>query len=82
MSEYQQKHKYRTSVRLEFIPLVDRSIPANGAHIDHSIAELNESTPLLWDVQVRDVLEDEIDQLLVLLFSDPLYEAVAGKRFA
>jgi len=69
-------------IRFKFLPLLGAGIPANRADVDHTIAEFNEGAALLRNLQVGDVLEQEVDQLLVLLLSQPLDEAVAAKRFA
>ena len=69
-------------IRFELVSLIDAGIPADGADVDHSVAEFNESTALLGELNIRKVLEDEVDQLLVLVLSDPLYEAVAREALA
>ena len=67
---------------LILVALLDRSIPANRADIDHAIAELDECATLHRDVQVGDVVQDELDQLLVVVLADPLDEAVRRERHA
>ncbi len=57
-------------------------VTANGADIDHAVAELDERAALDGDVQVGNVVEDERGQLLVLLLSDPLDEAAGRQRLA
>lgn len=67
---------------LILIALLNRSIPANRAHIDHAIAELHKRAALHGDIQVGDVVQDELDQLLVVVLADPLDEAVRRERHA
>lgn len=67
---------------LVVIALLHSGITANGADVDHAIAKLDESAALDWDVQVGDVVQDEAHELLVLVLSDPLDEAVAGEGHA
>jgi len=80
-SETEKSTNALGSILLKLIPLVNRSISTNGTNVYHSVAEFKESTPLFRNFQIRDVLENEVDQLLVFLFSDPLNEAIASKRF-
>lgn len=67
-------------VFLILIPLFNACVPADWADVDHAVPELDKSTALLWDVEVGDVVEDELDELLVWGFADPLDEAVRGQR--
>lgn len=60
--------------------LVVARVSANGADVDHAVAELDEGAALDGDVEVRDVVQDELDQLLVLRLADPLDEAVGRER--
>ena len=69
-------------IRFKLLPFLGASISANRADVDHAIAEFDEGAALLRKLQVGDVLEQEVDQLLVFLLSQPLDEAVAAKRFA
>lgn len=61
---------------LVLIALLDCSIPANRAHIDHAITELDESAALDRDVQISHVVQNEAHQLLVVVLANPLDEAV------
>ena len=67
---------------LILVAFLNRGIPANRAHVDHAVAELDESAALHRDVQVGDVVQDELDQLLVVVLADPLDEAVRRERHA
>lgn len=69
-------------VRLKLITLLDAGSTSNGANVDHSIPELNESTALAGQLGVGNELENEIHQRLVLVLPKPLNEVVAGKRLA
>ena len=64
-------------ILLILIPLLHRGITTNGRDIDHAIPELHERPSLDRDVEVRDIVEHEPNQLLVAVFSNPLDEAVA-----
>lgn len=66
-------------VFLIVIPLLRARVPADGADVDHAVAELNECAALDGDVQVGNVVQAESDQLLVLVLADPLDEAVGGE---
>ena len=66
-------------ILLKIVPLLDAGVAANGRHINHAVAELDEGAALDGDVQVGDVMQDEAHQLLVLLLADPLDEAVGGR---
>ena len=61
-------------VLLVLVALLDAGVTTDGADIDHAVAELDESTALLRDLEVGDVVEDELDELLVRLLADPLDE--------
>jgi hypothetical protein len=53
-------------------------VTADGADVDHAVTELNEGAALEGDVEVRNVVQDEVDELFVLLLANPLDEAVGG----
>lgn len=57
-------------------------ISSNRADIDHAIPELDECASLDRDLQIRDVVQDEVAQLLVLLLSDPGDEGGRRERHA
>ena len=67
---------------LILVALLNRSIPANRAHIDHAIAELHKRAALHGDVQISDVVQDEAHELLVVVLANPLDEAVRRERHA
>ena len=67
---------------LIIISLLHACVPADWAHIDHAIAELDESTSLDWNIQVCDVVQNVSDELLVLFLTNPLDEAVRGEGLA
>jgi hypothetical protein len=80
-------HKLLANLMLEIkllilIALLDCSIPANRADIDHAIAELDKRAALHGDVQVGDVVQDEAHQLLVVVLANPLDETVRRERHA
>lgn len=70
------------NIRLVLVPLLHASVTADGADVDHAVAELNKGTALLGQLQVGDIPEAEVCQFLVLLLSEPLDEAVASERLA
>lgn len=72
----------RGDTRLELISLVEASVSANGADINHSVAKLDEGTTLFRNLQVRDVFKAEVDQLLVSFLSNPLNEAGSSERLS
>jgi hypothetical protein len=69
-------------VLLEVLALLGGGVPADGADVDHAVAELDEGAALDGDVEVGDVVEGEVGELLVLVFADPLDEAVGGEGLA
>lgn len=69
-------------VRLVLVSLRHARVPPDGAHVDHAVPELDKGAPLDGDVQVRHVVQDELDQLLVLRLADPLDEAVRRQGHA
>lgn len=69
-------------IRFKLVPLIHAGISTNRANVDHSIAEFNESTTLLGQLDAREVSEREVDEFLVLVLSNPLNEAVASKVLA
>lgn len=58
------------------VPLLRARVPADGADVDHAVAELDKGAALDGDVQVGDVVQAEADELLVPVLPDPLDEAV------
>lgn len=64
---------------LKVVALLVAGVTANGADVDHAIAEFDKGTALDGDVEVGDVVEAEVCELLVLVLANPLDEAVGGK---
>jgi hypothetical protein len=78
-------HKLLANLVLEIellilVALLDRSIPADRADVDHTIAELNKRAALHRDIQIGHVVQDEAHQLLVVVLPNPLDEAVRRER--
>lgn len=69
-------------VFLILIPLLDARVPAHGRHIDHAVPKLDKRAPLDGHVEIRNVMQQDLDQLLVFLLADPLDEAVGRERHA
>ena len=73
------------------IALFDRGIPSNGRNINHPSSELDKGSPDAGQLvaakrdipfdgnfQVCDVMEAEIDEVLVLLFSQMVNESLSA----
>ncbi len=69
-------------VRLKLVALLVARVAADGADVDHAVAELDEGAALDGDVEVGNVVQDKVGELLVLGLADPLDEAVGGQRLA
>lgn len=65
------------NIRQELIPLIQASTPPYRTNVDHSVPELNECPSLPRQLEAGNILKTEIHQVLVLLFTKPLDEAVA-----
>jgi hypothetical protein len=69
-------------VGFEVVALLGGGVTADGADVDHAVAELDKGAALDGDVEVGDIVEAEVGELLVLVFADPADEAVRGKGLA
>lgn len=69
-------------IRLELIPLLHTCISSNGANVDHSITEFDKGTTLLGQLDIRNVLQTEIDKILILLLTQPLNETIASETLS
>ena len=69
-------------ILLVLIPLLRTRITPNGANIDHPIPELDKRAPLDRDIQIRDIMQDELDQLLIPVLANPIDEALARQQGA
>jgi hypothetical protein len=69
-------------VLLVLVALLDAGVTTDRADIDHAVAELDEGTALLGDLEVGNVVQDELDELLVRLLANPLDERRRGERDA
>jgi hypothetical protein len=67
---------------LVLIPLLHTRVPAHRTHINHAIPKLHKRAPLHWYFEIRNIMQQELDQLLVFLFADPFYEAVGRQWHA
>ena len=65
---------------LVLVALLHGRIPADRADVDHAVSELDESTTLLWNIEIGNVVEDELDESLVVVLTDPLNERSGRKR--
>ena len=68
--------------RLKLASLLVAGITADGGNVDHAITELDEGAPLDRNIQVRNVVQDEVGKLLVLVLANPLDEAAGLQRLA
>src|SRR5450432_244525 len=68
--------------RLILIPLLNASIPAHGRHINHAIPKLDKRAPLDRQLEIRNIMQHEFDQGLILLLADPFDKRVRGERHA
>lgn len=69
-------------VRLKLLALLDAGVSADGADVDHAVAELDKGAPLDGDVEIGDVVEAEVGKLLVLVLADPADEVVGVEGLA
>lgn len=70
-------------VGLELIALLGAGVTTDRADIDHAIPELNECSSHGWKaLEVGDLSENELGQLLVLLFTDPLEKGIGRQLLA
>lgn len=63
-------------------PLLITRIPPHRTNINHPIPELHKRAPLHRQLQIRDIMQDELDQLLVLLLADPRDEGLRREFLA
>jgi hypothetical protein len=67
---------------LKVVALLGAGVTADGANVDHAVAELDKGTALDGEVEVGDVVEAEVGELLVLVLADPLDEGVGLEGLA
>ena len=61
-------------VLLKLITLLLTAIPPNWRNIQHSLSKLYECAALDWNVKIRNIMQEEIDELLQLLLSKISFE--------
>ncbi|KAI6771954.1 hypothetical protein HG530_002912 [Fusarium avenaceum] len=61
---------------LKDVSLLGAGVTADGANVDHAVAELDKGTALDGDVKIGDVVQDKVGELLVLLLANVLDEGV------
>lgn len=69
-------------ILFEFVPLLDAGISPHRTDVDHSVTELNKSATFFRELHVRNILEAEVHQLLILILTEPLDETITGKGFS
>lgn len=67
-------------IHLILISLPHGCITSNRRNIDHAISILDECASLHWNVKVRNVMQDELDELLVSLLTNKLDKGVCCQR--
>jgi hypothetical protein len=63
-------------VLLKLVALLLAAVAADGRHVHHARAELDERAALDGDVQVRDVVQDEVDEALEVVLAKVLLQAL------
>lgn len=63
-------------VLLEVVSFLCAGVTADGADVDHAVAELDKGSTLDRNVEIGDVVEDKVGELLVLLLTNELDEGV------
>jgi hypothetical protein len=63
-------------VLLEVVSFLCASVTADGADVNHAVAELDKGSALDGNVEISDVVEDKVGELLVLLFTNEFDEGV------
>lgn len=69
-------------VGLKLVALLVAGVTADGADVDHAVAELDKGAALDGDVEVGNVVQHKVGELLVLGLAEPLDEAVGGQGLA
>jgi hypothetical protein len=64
------------------IPLLHTRIPPHRTNINHPIPKLHKRAPLKRDLQIRNIMQNKPNQLLILFLPNPLNEAMGGERDA
>ena len=63
-------------ILLELVALLLGAVAADGADVDHAVAELDEGAALDRDVEVGDVAEDEVDEFFEVVLAQELLEGL------
>lgn len=67
---------------LKVVALLGAGVTADGADVDHAVAELDKGAALDRQIKVGDVVEAEVGELLVLVLADPLDKGVGLEGLA
>jgi len=59
-------------VGFELVAFCDRGVSSNGTDVDHPISELDKGAAFNGDIQIRDVMQDEVDERLIPVFANVL----------
>ena len=71
-----QRKYVNVIILFEGVSLFLVAIPSDWRHVDHAVAELNESPSLHGDVDVGKVAEDPVDQALDVVFAEIFLQAL------
>jgi len=64
----------------ELAPLLQGAAPPHGTHVDQAVPELDERAPLDRQRELAHVLEAEVDDLLALVLSEVVGDALLGEE--
>lgn len=64
-------------ILFELFSLLYGRVTPHGTDIDHSIPKLHKGTPLYRDIHIREIMQDEVYERLVLVLAHELDEALA-----
>ena len=68
-------------VLLVIISLLYTRITSNGTDIDHAVSELNECASLYWYIEIRNVMKNPLDQVLVFWLAQPINKGGCSKWY-
>lgn len=68
-------------ISLKLVSLFGGRVSTDWRNVDHAVTELNESTSSLWKLDLRKILQNEDNELVVLLLAQPIDEGLGGKLF-
>lgn len=75
-------HAGRLVILLKRVALLLGTVAANGRHVEHAVAKLDEGAPFDGDLEVGDVVKDEIDETLQFGLAQVLQQGLDGQQIA